>query len=108
LLLTNQLKTTNSQACLCCHNLGEHPFHAYNQPKEHIRQLQEEQKQLSKELNQKEEERLQALFDEALQMVASTKQALQEETERLRQELRRQAEEMAQMVTEKVLGRKVS
>jgi F-type H+-transporting ATPase subunit b len=69
---------------------------------------QEEQKQLSKELNQKEEERLQALFDEALQMVASSKQALQEETERLRQELRRQAEEMAQMVTEKVLGRKVS
>ena len=48
------------------------------------------------------------VFEEAAQIVALTKQTLQEETERLRQELRRQAEEMAQMVTEKVLGRKVS
>jgi F-type H+-transporting ATPase subunit b len=69
---------------------------------------QEEQKQLSKELSQKEEERLQVLFDEALQMVASTKQAVKEETERLRQELRQQAQEVSQMVAEKVLGRKMS
>ena len=69
---------------------------------------QEEQEQTSNELKEREEEKVSAVFEEAAQMVASTKQALQEETERLRQELRRQAEEMAQMVTEKVLGRKVS
>ena len=69
---------------------------------------QEEQQQLSNELNAREEEKVGAVFEEAAQMVASTKQALQEETKRLRQELRRQTEEMAQMVTEKILGRKVS
>jgi F-type H+-transporting ATPase subunit b len=69
---------------------------------------QEEQEQMSIELSQREEERLRAVFDEAAQMVASTKQALKEETERLRRELRQQAQEMSQMVAEKVLGRKVS
>lgn len=69
---------------------------------------QEEQQQLSNELKEREEEKVGAVFEEAAQMVASTKQALQEETKRLRQELRRQAGEMAQMVAEKVLGRKVS
>ena len=69
---------------------------------------QEEQEQISNELKEREEEKVGAVFKEAAQIVASTKQTLQEETERLRQELRRQAEEMAQMVTEKVLGRKVS
>ena len=69
---------------------------------------QEEQQQLSNELNAREEEKVGAVFEEAAQMVASTKQALQEETKRLRQELRRQTEEMAQMVTGKILGRKVS
>jgi F-type H+-transporting ATPase subunit b len=69
---------------------------------------QKEQKQMSIELSQKEEEKLQALFDEAAQMVAATKQAVKEETERLRQELSQQAQEMSQMVTEKVLGRKMS
>jgi len=69
---------------------------------------QEEQQQLSNELKEREEKKVGAVFEEAAQMVASTKQALQEETKRLRQELRRQAEEMAQMVAEKVLGRKVS
>jgi F-type H+-transporting ATPase subunit b len=69
---------------------------------------QEEQEQISNELKEREEEKVGAVFEEAAQIVASTKQTLQEETERLRQELRRQAEEMAQMVTEKVLGRKVS
>ena len=69
---------------------------------------QEEQEQTSNELKEREEEKVGAVFEEAAQIVASTKQTLQEETERLRQELRRQAEEMAQMVTEKVLGRKVS
>ena len=68
---------------------------------------QKEQKRMSIELNQKQEERLQVVFDEAAQMVASTKQALTEEAERLRQELRQQAEEMSQMVAEKVLGRKL-
>ena len=70
--------------------------------------VQEEQEQISNELKEREEEKVGAVFEEAAQIVASTKQTLQEETERLRQELRRQAEEMAQMVTEKVLGRKVS
>jgi F-type H+-transporting ATPase subunit b len=69
---------------------------------------QEEQEQISNELKEREEEKVGAVFKEAAQIVASTKQTLQEETERLRQELRRQAEDMAQMVTEKVLGRKVS
>ena len=69
---------------------------------------QEEQQQLSNELKEREKEKVGAVFEEAAQMVASTKQALQEETKRLGQELRRQAEEMAQMVAEKVLGRKVS
>jgi len=69
---------------------------------------QKEQKQMSIELSQKEEEKLQALFDEAAQMVAVTKQAVKEETERLKQELSQQAQEMSQMVTEKVLGRKMS
>jgi F-type H+-transporting ATPase subunit b len=69
---------------------------------------QEEQQQLSNELKEREEEKVGAVFEEAAQMVASTKQALQVETKRLGQELRRQAEEMAQMVAEKVLGRKVS
>jgi F-type H+-transporting ATPase subunit b len=62
----------------------------------------------AQEEQQREEEKVGAVFEEAAQMVASTKQALQEETKRLRQELRRQTEEMAQMVTEKILGRKVS
>ena len=69
---------------------------------------QEEQQQISTELKEREEEKLRAVFEEAAQMVASTKQTLQEETKRLRQEPRLQAEEMARMVTEKVLGRKVS
>lgn len=69
---------------------------------------QEEQQQLSIELKEREEEKVGAVFEEAAQIVASTKQALQEETKRLGQELRRQAGEMAQMVAEKVLGRKVS
>ena len=69
---------------------------------------QEEQEQTSNELKEREEEKVRAVFEEAAQMVASTRQALQEETKRLRQELGQQAEEMAQMVTEKVLGRKVS
>jgi F-type H+-transporting ATPase subunit b len=68
----------------------------------------EEQKQMSIELSQQEEEKLQAVFDEAAQMVASTKHAVKEETERLRQELRQQAQEMSQMLAEKVLGRKMS
>ena len=69
---------------------------------------QEEQEQISHELKEKEEEKVRAVFEEAAQMVASTQKALQEETKRLRQELGQQAEEMAQMMTEKVLGRKVS
>jgi F-type H+-transporting ATPase subunit b len=68
----------------------------------------EEQQQISNELKEREEEKVNVVFEEAAQIVASTKQALQEETKRLRQELRRQVEEVAQMVTEKVLGRKVS
>ena len=69
---------------------------------------QEEQNQINDELKEKEEERIRATFEEAAQMVASTQQALQEETKRIRQELGQQAEGMARMMTEKVLGRKVS
>ena len=78
------------------------------QLKEARKKAQKEQKRMSIELSQQEEQKLQAVFDEAAQMVTSTKQALKEETERLRQELRQQAQEMSQMVTEKVLGRKMS
>ena len=62
---------------------------------------QEEQEQVSNELKEREKEKVGAVFEEAAQIVASTKQTLQEETERLRQELRRQAEETAQMVKER-------
>ena len=46
--------------------------------------------------------------DLASMLQASTQRAIEEETERLRIELRRQAVELSQMLTEKVLGRKVS
>jgi len=78
------------------------------QLKEVRKKAQKEQKRMSIELSQQEEQKLQAVFDEAAQMVTSTKQALKEETERLRQELRQQAQEMSQMLAEKVLGRKMS
>lgn len=78
------------------------------QLKEARKKAQKEQKRMSIELSQQEEQKLQAVFDEAAQMVTSTKQALKEETERLRQELRQQAQEMSQMLAEKVLGRKMS
>lgn len=69
---------------------------------------QEEQEQISHELKEKEEEKVRAISEEAAQTVASTQKELQEETKRLRQELGQQAEEMARMMSEKVLGRKVS
>ena len=78
------------------------------QLKEARKKAQKEQKRMSIELSQQEEQKLQAVFDEAAQMVTSTKQALKEETERLRQELRQQAQDMSQMLAEKVLGRKMS
>ena len=78
------------------------------QLKEARKKAQKEQKRMSIELSRQEEQKLQAVFDEAAQMVTSTKQALKEETERLRQELRQQAQDMSQMLAEKVLGRKMS
>jgi F-type H+-transporting ATPase subunit b len=69
---------------------------------------QQGQEQLIKALKEKEEDNLRVVSDEAAQLVASTQQAIEEETERLRVELRRQAVELSQMLTEKVLGRRVS
>ena len=78
------------------------------QLKEERARAQEGQQQLIKALKEKEEDNLQTVSDEATQLVASTQQAIAEETERLRVELRQQAVELSQMLTEKVLGRKVS
>lgn len=71
-------------------------------------QALQRQEELTKELMKKEDEGLRAVSEEAASLVASTRESLKEETERLRQELRRQSREMSQMLTEKVLGRKVS
>ena len=69
-------------------------------------QAQEQQELVTAELKEEEEKKLEAVSEEALRIVASTREKLQEETEVLRGQLREQAEEMSQLVTEKVLGRK--
>lgn len=79
-----------------------------NRLKEERARAQAGQEQLTMELKEKEEESLRAVSEEAAQLVASTQKALAEEKERLRSELRHQAAELSQILTEKVLGRKVS
>ncbi len=69
-------------------------------------QAKAQQEQMIEELKNEEENKLAGVSEEALRMVASTREKLQEETEMLRAQLRDQAEEMSQLVTEKVLGRK--
>lgn len=82
---------------------------SYERQREEERaRTQEGQEQLIKALKEKEEDNLRAVSDEAAQLVASTQQAIEEETERLRVELRRQTVELSQMLSEKVLGRKLS
>lgn len=51
LLLTNNLKSKMSQACLSCHHLGDHPFTAHNQAITKIDQLQEENKKSEQSTN---------------------------------------------------------
>ena len=69
-------------------------------------QAKEQQELVTAELKEEEDKKLEAVSEEALRIVVSTREKLQEETEVLRGQLREQAEEMSQLVTEKVLGRK--
>lgn len=79
-----------------------------NQLQEERAEAQARQEQLTKELNEQEQDNLRAVSEEAAQIVASTQQTIEEETERLRGELRDQAAELSPILAEKVLGRKVS
>jgi F-type H+-transporting ATPase subunit b len=67
---------------------------------------QAQQEMVTEELQKEEDKKLDAVSEEAVHIVASTREKLQQETEMLRGQLREQAEEMSQLVTEKVLGRK--
>ena len=67
---------------------------------------QAQQELVTAELKEEEDKKLEAVSEEAVRIVASTREKLQEETELLRGQLREQAEEMSQLVAEKVLGRK--
>lgn len=69
-------------------------------------QTQEQQNLVTEELQKEEDKKLEAVSEEALRMVDSSREKLQQETEMLRGQLREQAEEMSQLVAEKVLGRK--
>ena len=69
-------------------------------------QAQEQQELVTVELQKEEDKKLEAVSEEAVRIVVSTREKLQEETELLRGQLREQAEEMSQLVAEKVLGRK--
>jgi len=71
-------------------------------------QARENQEQLTKELKQQEEENLRAVSEQAVELVASTRQTLEAERERLRSELRQQATDLSHIMAEKVLGRKLS
>ncbi|MGD8254853.1 MAG: ATP synthase F0 subunit B [Syntrophobacterales bacterium] len=77
-----------------------------NQILEAKAQAQEQQELVTVELQKEEDKKLNAVSEEAVLIVASTREKLQEETELLRGQLREQAEEMSQLVAEKVLGRK--
>ena len=67
---------------------------------------QAQQELVTEELQKEEDKKLDAVSEEAVGIVVSTREKLQEETELLRGQLREQAEEMSQLVAEKVLGRK--
>ena len=67
---------------------------------------QAQQELVTAELKEDEDKKLEAVSEEAVRIVASTREKLQQETELLRGQLREQAEEMSQLVAEKVLGRK--
>ena len=67
---------------------------------------QAQQELVTEELQKEEDKKLDAVSEEAVRIVVSTREKLQEETELLRGQLREQAEEMSQLVAEKVLGRK--
>ena len=77
-----------------------------NQIVEAKAQAQEQQELITEELKEGEDKKLDAVSEEAVRIVVSTREKLQEETELLRGQLREQAEEMSQLVAEKVLGRK--
>ena len=77
-----------------------------NQILEAKAQAQEQQELVTVELQKEEDKKLEAVSEEAVRTVASTREKMQEETELLRGQLREQAEEMSQLVAEKVLGRK--
>jgi F-type H+-transporting ATPase subunit b len=67
---------------------------------------QAQQELVTEELQEEGDKKLEAVSEEAVRIVASTREKLQQETELLRGQLREQAEEMSQLVAEKVLGRK--
>ena len=67
---------------------------------------QTQQELVTEELQKEEDKKLEAVSEEAVRIVVSTREKLREETEALRVQLREQAEEMSQLVAEKVLGRK--
>ena len=77
-----------------------------NQILEAKAQAQEQQELVTVELQKEEDKKLDAVSEEAVGIVVSTREKLQEETELLRGQLREQAEEMSQLLAEKVLGRK--
>ena len=77
-----------------------------NQILEAKAQAQEQQELVTVELQKEEDKKLEAVSEEAVRIVVSTREKLQEETEMLRGQLREQAEEMSQLLAEKVLGRK--
>jgi len=67
---------------------------------------QQQQEQMTEELKKKEEQELAAVSEEAMRIVASTREKLQDDTEVLRRQLQEQAKEMSQLLAEKILGRK--
>lgn len=90
-----------------CHESMQARLQSYeNQILEAKAKVQEQQELVTEELKKEEDKKLEAVSEEALRIVASTREKLQQETEALRGQLREQAKEMSQLVTEKVLGRK--
>jgi F-type H+-transporting ATPase subunit b len=90
-----------------CHESMQAKLQSYeNQLYEAKTQAQEQQELMTEELRKEEGKKLEAVSEEALRIVASTREKLQQEAEVLRGQLREHVEEMSQLVTEKVLGRK--
>jgi F-type H+-transporting ATPase subunit b len=91
-----------------CHQSIQARLQSYEQETlEAKAQARQQQELITEELKREEEKKLEAVSEEALRIVDSTREKLKEETEVLRVQLREQAEEMSQLVTEKVLGRKI-